>query len=179
MANIVFIAASLDGYIATKDGGIEWLNDIPNPENSDFGYQAFCDRIDGIVMGRNTFEKVLSFAEWPYPKTVFILSNRLSEIPPHLDRSKIEIVKGDLIILCEQLKERGYQNLYIDGGITIQNFLQQDLIDEMIIANIPILLGNGHPLFGYLDCPLKFRHAQTEIYSNGIVQSYYIRDRIS
>ena len=74
MANIVYIATSLDGYIARKDGSIDWLTDIPNPEGSDFGFSAFMERIDGIIMGRGTFETVLSFGQWPYSKPVFVLS---------------------------------------------------------------------------------------------------------
>ncbi len=176
MANYVYIATSLDGFIATSDGGLDWLEESPNPEQTDYGYAEFMNSIDAIVMGRNTFEKVFTFGEWPYEKPVFILSNRLTELPKHL-LHKAEIMSGDIKRLVNQLNQRGYQNLYIDGGRVIQSFLQEDLIDEMIITRIPILLGKGFPLFGKLDRHLKFRHKKTEIYNDTQVKSYYIRDK--
>ncbi len=111
MANYVFIATSLDGFIATSDGGLDWL-EVPNPEKSDYGYAEFISGIDAIVIGRNTFEKVLTFGDWPYDKPVFVLSNNLSELPEVI-ADKVEIVKGDIKKLTAQLNQRGYNNLYI------------------------------------------------------------------
>lgn len=176
MVNVAYIAASLDGYIATEAGGLEWLEAIPNPDSSDFGYADFIERVDAIVMGRNTFEKVLSFSEWPYQKPIFVLSNYLSKVPEHL-RPKVQLVNGDLVLLCQKLSALGYRNLYVDGGGTIQSFLQQDLIDELIITRVPILLGGGYSLFGKLEQPLDFVHAKTEIYHNHLVKSHYVRKR--
>jgi dihydrofolate reductase len=176
MSNHVFIATSLDGYIATSDGGIEWLNDIPNPDDSDFGYAEFMDRIDAIVMGRKTFEKVLSFGEWPYEKPVFVLTHSLSSLPKNLP-DNISIVNGDLIKLIKKRDEQGYSNLYIDGGQTIKSFLKKDLIDEIIITRIPTLLGGGIPLFGDLGKELEFKHKKTIIFNNSLVQSFYIRGK--
>ena len=176
MTNYIYIATSLDGFIATNDGGLDWLYEIPNPEQSDYGYAEFMSTIDAIVMGRKTFEKVLTFAPWPYNKPVFVLSNSLTELPEHIVE-KAEIVSGDIKRLINQLNQRGYNNLYVDGGVTIQSFLREDLIDEMIISRVPILLGNGFPLFGKLDRSLHFRHKKTEIYNNTLVKSYYTRDR--
>ena len=176
MANYVYIATSLDGFIATSDGDLDWLFEIPNPQQSDYGYGNFMSNIDAIVMGRNTFEKVLTFDRWSYDKFVFVLSNSLTQLPEHLvDRAKI--VSGDIKKLIDRLNEQGYHNLYIDGGSTIQSFLKDDLIDEMVITRVPILLGNGFPLFGKLDRSLNFRHIKTKIYHNSLVQSYYTRDR--
>lgn len=178
MTNYVYIATSLDGFIATSDGGLDWLEFFPNPEQSDYGYAEFMNCIDAIVMGRNTFEKVLSFGEWPYNKPVFILSKTLTTLPEHIcDRA--EIINGDIQNIVTQLNQLGYQNLYIDGGRVIQSFLQEDLIDQMIITRVPILLGEGFPLFGQLNQHLKFRHKKTEIYNDIQVKTHYIRDRSS
>lgn len=176
MANYVYIATSLDGFIATKDGGLDWLFEIPNPEKSDYGYAEFMSGIDAIVMGRNTFEKVLTFDFWPYDKPVFVLSNRLSSVPRHV-ADKAEIVRSNMRTLVEKLNKRGYLNLYVDGGRVIQSFLEEDLIDEMIITRVPILLGEGIPLFGKVSKVLKFRLKKTESLNETLVKSYYTRIR--
>lgn len=172
MANYVYIATSLDGYIATEDGGIDWLSEIPNPNNSDYGFNDFIQKIDAIVMGRNTFEKVLSFGQWPYPKKVFILSNKLKKVPEELT-DKVEIIAGDIKSVTADLNKRGFLNLYIDGGKTIQSFLKENLIDEMIITRIPILLGSGIPLFGKLEKIIRFDVVETEILDDLLVKSHY------
>jgi dihydrofolate reductase len=177
MANYLYVATSLDGYIATRDGGLDWLFDIPNPEQSDFGYAEFIGVIDAIVMGRHTFEKVLSFGVWPYDKPVFVLSSTLMEVPEEV-ADKVEIVSGEVRVLVGQLQERGYHNLYVDGGRVIQSFLEEDLIDEMIITRIPIVLGDGIPLFGTLSRSLQFSHRKTETLNNSLVKSYYTRARV-
>lgn len=176
MTNYIYIATSLDGFIATSDGSIDWLYEFPNPEQSDYGYAEFISGIDAIVMGRNTFEKVLTFGEWVYDKPVFVLSNSLTELPKDIV-NKAEIVSGDIKKIINNLNQQGYNNLYVDGGGTIQSFLKEDLIDEMIITRIPIILGSGFPLFNKLDKRLKFRHKKTEIYNDIIVKTHYIRDR--
>ena len=176
MTNYVYIATSLDGFIATSDGSIDWLDEIPNPSHSDYGYAEFMKGIDAIVMGRNTFEKVLSFGDWVYDKPVFILSNTLTELPQDII-DKATIVRVEINKLIEQLNFQGYKNLYIDGGQTIQCFLKEDLIDEMIITVVPIILGDGFPLFGKLDKKLEFKHYKTEIYHQNIVKSHYLRKR--
>jgi len=176
MTNYIYIATSLDGFIATSDGGLDWLEEIPNPEQSDYGYAEFLKSIDAIVMGRNTFEKVITFGQWVYAKPVFILSNSLTKLPEHI-LGKAEIIRGDLKEIITQLHQKGYENLYIDGGRVIQSFLQEDLIDEMIITLIPILLGKGFPLFGEIEQHLRFRHKATKIYDNNLVKNHYIRDK--
>ncbi len=176
MPNYIYIATSLDGYIATKDGGIDWLMEIPNPDNSDFGFGEFMERVDALLMGRNTFEKVLTFDTWLYEKKVFVVSNSLKEIPEKFSE-KAEIVRGEISEVLAQLGKRGYHNFYVDGGKLIQSFLKEDLIDEMIITKIPILLGDGIPLFGHLASPIKFEHTKTEILNNIMVKSNYKRIR--
>ena len=176
MANYVYIATSLDGFIATADGGIDWLNDITNPDQSDYGFAEFMSGIDALVMGRNTFEKVINFGVWPYDKPVFVLSHSITELPEGMV-GKAEIIKGEIHEVITLLNKRGYNNLYIDGGKVIQSFLKEDLIDELIITRIPILLGDGIPLFGKLDQNLKFKHVKTDTYNNMLVKSSYTRDR--
>jgi dihydrofolate reductase len=173
MANYVYIATSLDGFIADCDGGLDWLNEIPNPEKSDYGFAEFMRSIDAIVMGRRTFETVLTFDYWPYDKPVFVLSGRGFKVPKELE-NKIEVVDTDPKTLTGQLKERGFHNLYIDGGMTIQRFLEIGLIDEMIITRVPILLGGGVPLFGKLSRRLNLSHKKTEVFNNMLVKSHYI-----
>jgi len=177
MSTIVYIASSIDGYIADKNGGLEWLHVIPNPDKLDFGFAEFIRRIDAIIMGRNTFETVCGFeGEWPYTKPVFVLSNSLISVPDKY-LEKAEVINGSLNDIINSLQQRGYQELYIDGGITIQNFLQEDLIDEMIITQMPILLGGGSPLFGVLPEHLEFEHIKTEVLLNAMVQSHYQRKK--
>lgn len=177
MSNIVFIGASLDGYIADKQGGLDWLRAIPNPESDDMGYNAHTDRIDALVMGRNTMDMVLSFGiDWPYSKPVYVLSNTLTEVPKELE-GKVFLVKGELTLIIENLNSKGMNNLYIDGGITIQKFMREDLIDELIISTIPVVLGGGSPLFGDLVSPLDFTLKGVTTYLDEIVQTHYLRKR--
>jgi dihydrofolate reductase len=172
----VYIATSLDGFIATTDGDLDWLDDIPNPHQSDYGFSEFIKNIDAIVMGRITYEKVLSFSKWPYNRPLFVLSNSLTTLPDSL-KEKVEIVKGEIKSIVDLLNKRGYHNLYVDGGKVIQSFLQEDLIDEMIVTRVPILLGDGIPLFRESQKTLKFKHVRTDIYNNNLVKSHYIREK--
>lgn len=176
MPNIVYIATSLDGFIAKTDGSIDWLNEIPNPEQSDYGFSDFIKRIDAIIMGRKTFEKVLTFDSWPYEKLVFVLSNTLNKLPKKF-LGRADIINGEVKQIINNVNQKGYKNLYIDGGFTIQSFLKEDLIDEMIITRVPVLLGNGIPLFGTSNKKLDFDHIKTEIYNNMLIKSHYKRKR--
>ncbi|MGF1756338.1 dihydrofolate reductase, partial [Vibrio makurazakiensis] len=121
MSNSVFIATSLDGYIADKNGGVDWLHAIPNPDGDDMGYVEHFERIDAMVMGRNTLDMVLSFGvDWPYTKPVFVLSNTMTTVPSGYE-DKVFLVKGELRDVLKSIHDQGYQKLYIDGGVTIQN----------------------------------------------------------
>ncbi len=175
--NSVFIATSIDGYIADKNGGIDWLHSIPNPKNDDMGYVEFTNDIDALVMGRTTFETVCGFdIDWPYDKPVFVLSNKLKEIPES-HRGKAFLVKGTLTEILDQIYEKGLNKLYIDGGTTIRNFLKKDLIDEIVITKIPVLLGGGSSLFAELPNELKFELIGTKTYLNQITQNHYKRKK--
>lgn len=175
--NSVFIASSIDGYISDRNGEIDWLNTIPNPDMDDMGYTEFTNNIDALVMGRTTFETVCGFdVDWPYDKPVFVLSNKLNEIPES-HKGKAFLIKGTLAEILEHVYEKGYHRLYIDGGTTIRNFLKADLIDEMIITSIPILLGGGSPLFIELPKEQRFKLIKSKTFLNQIVQNHYIRKR--
>lgn len=173
--NSVFIATSLDGYIADKNGGLGWLRSIPNPDEEDMGYLEFISGIDALVMGRTTFETVLGFdVDWPYTKPVFVLSNKLTALP-ETHKDKAFLVRGTLQEVLELIHKKGYHKLYIDGGTTIRNFLKEDLIDEMVLTTIPILLGGGASLFTELPHPLTFELVETRTYLNQVTQCAYQR----
>ena len=175
--NKVFIATSLDGYIADKNGATDWLHSISNPDKIDMGYGAFMAGIDALVMGRTTFETVCGFdIDWPYEKPVFVLSNSMTQMPEKY-KNKAEIVHGNLNEILEKIHDRGYHHLYIDGGKTIQGFLKEDLIDEMTITIIPYLLGAGIPLFKEVHERLEFECTDTKIYLEKIVQNRFVRKR--
>ncbi|MDA9773815.1 dihydrofolate reductase family protein [Saprospiraceae bacterium] len=175
--NIVFIAKSLDGFIAGKNGELDWLHATPNPDNNGMGFFALMDEVDAIVMGRTTFETVLGFGgEWPYKKHVFVLSTSIKEIPDVLAK-KATILKGTSVEVLKEIHAQGHNRLYIDGGRTVQNFLRDDLVDELRITTIPILLGGGFPLFGELEESMNFEHIKTEVFLDQLVQSHYLRIR--
>lgn len=177
MSNSVFMATSLDGYIADKNGGIDWLHTIPNQDQNSMGYVEHFDRIDAMVIGRNTLDMVLGFGvDWPYSKPVFVLSNTMTSVPAGYE-DKFFLVKGPLKEVLKGINEQGFEHLYIDGGVTIQSFLKEDLIDEMIITTIPVLLGGGSPLFGDLNAPLNFKFVKNEVFLNAIVQNHFVRER--
>lgn len=173
--NKVFIATSLDGGIADKNGGIDWLHSFPNPDNLDMGYSQFMDSVDALIMGKNTFLTVCGFGiDWPYNKPVFVLSNSLKTIPDNL-RDKVFLINGELKNVIREINQKGFHNLYIDGGKTIQGFLNQNLIDELIITIIPIILGDNIPLYANILHQLKFKCIQTILFPNGIVQNRFVK----
>jgi dihydrofolate reductase len=175
MHTLVYIGTSLDGFIARKDGNIDWLTQFANDE-AIHAYEEFMKRIDAIVIGKGTFEKVLTFPSWPYNKEVFVLSTSIKKVPD-IVKEKITILSMEPVPLLSYLSGKGFSSIYVDGGKVIQSFLKEDLIDELIISKVPVLIGSGIPLFGYLNVDLQFRHIRTEAYSNGLVRSYYERKR--
>jgi dihydrofolate reductase len=173
MKTIVYVGTSLDGYIARTDGEFDWLSRFANNE-AIRAYEELIDGIDAIVIGRGTFEKVLSFPSWPYEKKVFVLSTSITEAPERI-RDKVAILSMEPGAVLSHLSSLGYSTIYIDGGKVIQAFLKEDLVDELIISKAPVLIGSGIPLFGYLDRDLEFKHIRTDVCSNGLVRSYYER----
>lgn len=171
----VFIATSLDGFISRTDGSIDWLNkaNAVVPEGEDCGYAQFLSTVDALVMGRNTFEQVLSFGEWPYGSTpVVVLSRQLKSLPGNVPAT-VSVSADDPAKLVQSLSAKGQSHLYIDGGLTIQSFLAAGLIDEIIITTIPILLGGGKSLFGPLPGDVQLNHLSSKAFDFGFVQSKY------
>jgi len=166
----VFIATSLDGFIARANGDLDWL---PPGGGEPHGYDEFMATVDALVIGRKTFETVLTFDTWPYgEKPVFVLSTRALAPAPH--GAVVECMSGPPADIVSQLAARGIRHVYVDGGITIQRFLQAGLIQRLIITRIPVLLGGGIPLFGALAHDLVLRHVGTRQYASGLVQSEYV-----
>jgi dihydrofolate reductase len=165
----VFIATSLDGFIAREDGGLDWL---PGDNVEAHGYEEFMATVDALVMGRKTFETELSFGAWPFTKPVIVLSTTLSAsaLP---EGAACEVMAGTPQDVVTRLGKRGMSHLYIDGGVTIQKFLEAGLIQRLIITRIPVLLGKGIPLFGDLSRDVRLKHVATRTYPSGLVQSEY------
>lgn len=173
----VFIAASLDGFIARKDGSLDWLDEANKsvPEGEDCGYLLFMESVDALVMGRKTFEKVLSFGEWGYgKKEVIVLSSSAIDIPDFVpDTVRFLSASPEEVVL--KLSEEGKKHLYIDGGNTIQRFLNEGFIDELTITLIPVLLGEGISLFSKVNKDISLSHVDTISYHFGFVQLKYKR----
>ena len=175
--NIVFIARSLDGYIAGPNGELDWLHATPNPDGIDMGFGALMEEVDAVVMGRNTFEVVCGFeGPWPYSKPIYVLSNTLKVLPDKT-QGKANLLKGELKEVLASIHSHGHRTLYVDGGQTIQSFLREDRIDDLRITTLPILLGGGAPLFGELSSPLQWEHVHSEVFLNQLVQNHYRRVR--
>jgi dihydrofolate reductase len=165
----VFIATSLDGFIARADGALDWL---PPGGGEPHGYDEFRATVDALVIGRKTFETVLTFETWPYgAKPVFALSAR--PLAPAPLGAVVEQMSGDPADIVSQLAARGICHIYVDGGITIQRFLRAGLIQRLIITRIPVLIGSGIPLFGATDRDIALKHIATRQYASGLVQSEY------
>ncbi|MEL6891117.1 MAG: dihydrofolate reductase family protein [Actinomycetota bacterium] len=175
MAGHVFIAVSVDGYIATVDGGVEWLDEpdvavLDDGTPDDMGWTEFIDGIDALVMGRASFEKVLSFGEWPYEVPVVVLSSTMTEVPAHLT-DQAEVSALEPLVLVESLAARGWNELYVDGGRVVTSFLAAGLVSDLTITTVPVVLGGGIPLFGALPAPITLEHVMTRAFSNGMVQT--------
>lgn len=171
----VFIATSLDGFIARRDGSIDWLNEANAvvPAGEDCGFSAFMDSVDTLIMGRKTYEQVLSFGQWPYGTTpVVVLSHHGIEIPAHLMDTVTHSAEPPPALL-ERLAAQGVNHVYVDGGSTIQGFLSQSLIDDMTITRIPVVIGEGIPLFAPTGEDIALTHVRTVVYEFGFVQSTY------
>lgn len=166
----VFCGVSLDGFIARKDGGLDWLKGDGPPDDN--GYDEFIATIDALVIGRNTFDVVLGFGGWFYGnKPVFVLSSRdLGNLP---DGSVVERMLGNVSDIYAQLRSRGFEHLYVDGGITVQSFLNAGLIDRMTISRLPVLIGEGIPLFGKTLRDIRLDLETLKEFPSGMVQSVY------
>lgn len=178
----VFIATSVDGFIAKKDGGVDWLHTSGNSEvdmgdHSDMGWEEYIASIDCMIMGRKCMEVIskmnLTDQQWPYGDLrIIVLSNTLNEAPENMS-DKVEMYSGDINMLVSKLESEGHSHAYIDGGATIQAFINLELINEMTITRAPVLLGEGIPLFGETAKMIKLEQASATAFANDFIQVKY------
>jgi dihydrofolate reductase len=170
----VFVGVSIDGFIARPNDDLDFL---PEGGGEPHGYDEFIASVDALVIGRRTFEKVLTFGSWPYgSKRVVVLSSR----PVDLSLARggvVEQMAGEETEIVSLLASSGARHLYIDGGKTIQRFLRAGLIDRLIITRVPVLIGDGIPLFGAIPHDIRLRHVATRHYESGLVQTEYQVDK--
>jgi dihydrofolate reductase len=167
----VFIATSLDGFIARQDDRIDWL---PANGGEPHGYVEFMATVDAVVLGRRSFEQVLKYEAWPYPtKPVIVLTSRPETVVAPKG-AVCDAMCGTPLEVVNRLADRGMKHLYIDGGVTVQRFLEAGLIQHVTITRIPVLLGSGIALFGPLSRDIRFKHIATRTFPSGMVQSQYV-----
>lgn len=162
---------SVDGFLARRDDTFDFLlagEQVPH------GFEEFLARVDVVVMGRRTFEVVLrlGYLATYGKKPMMVLSSR----PVDFSSAKggvVEQMSGEPTEIVKQLKSRGFKHAYIDGGITIQRFLAAGLIDRLVLTRVPVLIGEGVPLFGPVPRDISLRHVATRSYNGGLVQSEY------
>lgn len=165
----VFVGTSLDGYLARPDGAYDFL---PADGGEPHGYEEFFASVDALIIGRNTYEVVLAIDPWPYgTKPVFVLSSKPLETTPA--GAVVERMSGAPEEVVSSLARRGFQHVYVDGGLTIQSFLRAGLIQRMTITRVPVLVGRGIPLFGPTERDIMLRHVATQQYATGLVKSEY------
>lgn len=163
----VYIAASIDGYIARKDGSLDWLDRVGGFDD-DYGFKDFLDSIDGLIIGRKTYEVAITVPDTYPGKKVVVLSNSLESVTHGM-----ELYRGDLTVLVNRLHKEGIQHIWVDGGTTLSQFLSLQLVDTMTISIIPIILGDGIPLFNILDKEISCRLISSQSYQSGLVQTRY------
>ena len=165
----VFVGTSLDGFIARANGAFDFL---PPGGGEPHGYEEFMATVDALVIGRKTYETVLGLDAWPYgKKPTFVLSTHsLARAPAG---AILERMSGSPAEIVSQLVNRGIQHVYVDGGITIQRFLQAGLIQRLTITRVPVLIGTGIPLFGVIPHDITLKHIATHQYASGLVKSEY------
>ena len=169
MRATVFVGASLDGFIARANGDLDWL---PDAEGEELGFDAFMATVDALVMGRNTYDKVLTFGSWPYKETpVFVLSHH--PLAPAPRGARVEYISGTAADVAARLAADGFRHLYVDGGVTVRQFLEAGLIQRIVITLVPVLIGSGIPLFGSTTRDIPLRLVATRQVAGGLVQLEY------
>lgn len=164
----IYIATSIDGYIARKDGSLDWLDRVGG-FGEDYGFQKLIDSIDGVILGRNTYEVAASVPDWPYKgKRIVVLSNSLQSV-----REEAELYGGDLTQLMTQLHSEGIKHVWIDGGLTISQFLKLQMVDYMTLSIIPVILGDGISLFNVIGNEIPCQLISSQSYRSGLVQISY------
>ncbi len=166
----VFVGTSVDGFIARANHDLDFL---PEGGGEPHGYDEFIATVDALVIGRKTFDKVLSFPAWPYAeKRVVVLSNRPIDVS-FVPEAIVEQMAGSPAHIVATLAARGIHHLYVDGGLTIQQFLRAGLIQRLVITRVPVLIGSGISLFGSLPHDIRLSHVSTRHYPSGLVQTEY------
>ena len=166
----VFVGTSVDGFIARQNGSYDCL---PDRDGEPHGYREFIASVDTLVIGRKTFEAVLALPAWPYGgKNVVVLSSKLVDFSG-VRGNTIQHMAGSPAAIVATLAAKGTQQVYVDGGITIQRFLRDGLVQRLIITRVPVLIGEGIPLFGSLSRDLRLRHVATQQYESGLAKSEY------
>lgn len=168
----VFVGVSVDGFMARQNGDLDWL---PADGGEPHGYDEFIATVDVIVIGRKTFETVLGFGTWPYGgKRVVVLSSQPVDLGVAVSRGgNVEHMGGEPAGIASRLAASAARHIYVDGGITIQRFLRSALIDRLVVTRVPVLIGDGIPLFGSLPRDVRLRHVATRSYPSGLVQTEY------
>jgi dihydrofolate reductase len=175
----IFIATSLDGFIARPDGSIDWLDraNARASSSEDYGYGRFFASVDALVMGRKTFDTVRAFATWPYEdKPVIVLSRTLSALPEGTPATA-SLSDEEPRVLLERLGREGLSHVYVDGATTVQRFVRDGLVDAITITTIPVLIGQGRPLFAALAQDIELALVESRAFDSGFVQSTYRIDR--
>ncbi len=169
----VYVGTSVDGFIARSDHSVDFL-EAGGPVEGDMGFGEFMASVDALVMGRNTFDFVIASGfDWPYGETpVFVVTSRPFDVPEDL-HAVLEATTLGPVDLRDELSQRGLHHLYIDGGMTVQSWLQAGLIDDLIVTRVPVLVGDGIPLFGDLDTDLALDHIDTTVFDNGCVRTHW------
>jgi dihydrofolate reductase len=167
----VYIAVSFDGFIARRDGGLDWLLDTRYElKGEDYGYAVFNKDVDALVMGRGSYNKALEFESWPYPAQRVVVMTR-TPLPSPDDRVEVSALAPQQLV--QELSAQGCRKIYLDGGQLIQSFLREKLVTDLTITRLPVLIGDGLPLFGALPGDVFLRHTETKAWPNGFVQSRY------
>ncbi|HET9298850.1 MAG TPA: dihydrofolate reductase family protein [Candidatus Polarisedimenticolaceae bacterium] len=173
----VFVGTSVDGFLARNDGTFDFLTGDGAEDGAANGFDAFLATVDAVLMGRNTYEVVLPFPVWPYgSKPVFVLTHR--ELPPGREDAVVEAIAGTPAAVLDNLAARGLGHVYVDGGLTIQQFLRAGRIDRIVVTQVPVLIGTGISLFGALESDVRLHHVSTRVLPGGAVQSEYRIERL-
>ncbi len=166
----VFVGTSLDGFLARRNGAYDFL---PAGGGEPHGYTEFIATVDALVIGRKTFESVLALPSWPYgSRQVIVLSTRPLDFST-VRGDRVEQMSGPPAEIVATLAARGFQHVYVDGGLTVQGFLRAGLVHRITITRVPVLIGDGIPLFGSLPHDVHLRHIATQPYASGLVKSEY------
>lgn len=174
MTNFVYLGCSLDGFIARKDGAVDFLDAVdPAPEDEDYGWHDYISGIDALIMGRNSYDMVLGFGQWHYGnRKVMVLTTRDIEIPDFIEGEIIPF-EGKPEDAIAHMNGLGCENIYVDGGKVVQDFINAELVDELIITIVPIIIGEGIPLFANINVEKRLDLKNVTKYDNGLLSLHY------